>query len=284
MLAGRQSSLFVGNTPCLNESMKKIAILVIAAVNQPVYVHYIRNYWTQAIRHTNASKPNIDIFLLLENGTAMEAFRELGDNVIIDDATDPATLCDPRFHTPTIPGILSKTIFALEKLHGQYDVFFRTNLSSLIKLSAFEDFVQSRRSICYSGAWVWKDWLRKDLIHHGKVGPDKSIKTIEELEEYEGDTFASGAGYFLNSEEAGSLVERKDRIRFDIIDDVSVGLMFKNHEQLEQFSAVVTRNKTPDDIIDKIRASKACHIRLQHFPPRLARAVWHELRDDPVWR
>lgn len=264
--------------------MKKIAILVIAAVNQPVYVHYIRNYWTEAIRHTNADMPNVDIFLLLENGTAMEAFKDLGGNVIIDDETDFDTLCDPRFQTPLIPGILSKTVFALEKLQDRYDVFFRTNLSSFIKLSAFEEFVQSRRSICYSGAWVWKDWLRKDLIHHGRIGPDKSIRTIEELEAYEGDTFASGAGYFLNAEEARSLVERKDRIRFDIIDDVSVGLMFKNHELLEQFSAIATRDKTPDDIVDLIRNSKACHIRLQHFPPRLARAVWYELRDDPVWR
>lgn len=264
--------------------MKKIAILVIAAINHPVYIHYIKNYWTAAIRCTNAEKSNIDVYLLLENGMAMEAFRDVGDNVIMDANSDLDTLCDPKFQKPGIPGILSKTIFALEMLHDRYDVFFRTNLSSMIKLSAFDDFVQSRESICYSGAWTWTDCLRKDLIHHGRIGPDKSIKSLEELDVYEGNTFVSGAGYFLNSDEARSLVERKDRIRFDIVDDVSVGLMFRKHEQLDRFSAIVTHDKSPDDIVATIRTNKACHIRLQHFTPRLARAVWFELCDDPVWR
>lgn len=264
--------------------MKKIAILVIAAVNQPVYLHYIKNYWTEVIRHTNAAKPNIDVFLLLENGTAMEAFKDLDGNVIIDEQSDLDALCDPKFRTPIIPGILSKTIFALEMLQGRYDVFFRTNLSSLIKISAFEKFVQSSDSICYSGAWVWRDGLRQDLLHHKKIGPDKSIKEIAELDAYQGNTFISGAGYFLNSEEAKSLVERKDIIRYDIVDDVSVGLMLKTHQILKQFAIIATPKKSPDEIVDMIRVNKACHIRLQHFPPRLARAVWYELRDDPVWR
>ncbi|MCR9137844.1 MAG: hypothetical protein NXI27_17730 [Alphaproteobacteria bacterium] len=264
--------------------MKKIAILVIAAINKPVYVHYIKSYWTAVIRHTNAQKPNIDVYLLLENGMAMEVFKDIADNVIMDENSDLDALCDPEFQTPLIPGILSKTIFALEVLHDRYDVFFRTNLSSMIKISAFEEFVESRESICYSGAWTWTDSLRKDLVHHGKIGPEKSIKSLEELDDYEGNTFVSGAGYFLNSDEARSLVEKRDRIRYDIADDVSVGLMLRRHEQLDRFSAIVTHDKPPDDIVATIRSPEACHIRLEYFPPRLARAVWYELRDDPVWR
>ena len=140
--------------------MKKIAILVIAAVSQPVYISYIRNYWTEVIRYTNAIKPNIDVFLLLENDTAMHEFKDIRHNVIRDANSDLNLLCDPEFHSYGIPGILSKTIFALELLQDQYDVFFRTNLSSVLKISAFDKFVQSRSSIIYSGAWVWTDGLR----------------------------------------------------------------------------------------------------------------------------
>ncbi len=190
--------------------MRKIAILVIAAVNQPLYLHYIKTYWTELIRYTNAAKPNIDVFLLFESGTDMNLFKHIRP---LSSKSRPvsARLCDPQFHTLGVPGILSKTIYALELLHDRYDVFFRTNLSSLIKISAFESYVQSRSSIGYSGAWVWADGLRRDLLHHNRIGADKSIKTLSELDSYAGNSFISGSGYFLNAEEARSLVRRKTR-------------------------------------------------------------------------
>jgi len=264
--------------------MRKIAILVIAAVNQPLYLHYIKSYWTELIRYTNAAKPNIDVFLLFERGTDMNLFKDIRHNVIEDRNPDLHRLCEPQFHSLTVPGILSKTIYALELLHDRYDVFFRTNLSSLIKISAFEGHVQSRSSIGYSGAWVWADGLRRDLLHHNRIGADKSIKTLSELDSYEGNSFISGSGYFLNAEEARSLVRKKKQIRYDIVDDVAVGLMFAKHEVLHDFSSVIEPDKSADEIMDIIRQDKACHIRLQHFPLALATALWHQLKDDRVWR
>ena len=67
----------------------RVAVLSIAAVNQPVYQHYIRTYWTELIRHTNESCPDIDVFLLTENGLRHDALDDLGDNVIEDP--------DPRY-------------------------------------------------------------------------------------------------------------------------------------------------------------------------------------------
>ena len=64
--------------------MKRTAILVIAALNQPVYRHYIRTYWTEMVRYTDAHTPEIDVFLLIENGTDREPFAHLGENVIED--------------------------------------------------------------------------------------------------------------------------------------------------------------------------------------------------------
>ena len=67
--------------------MKKVAILVIAAVNQPVYISYIRNYWTSVINLTR-SIDHIDVFLLLENSMPRREFQYLSENVIIDPRSD----------------------------------------------------------------------------------------------------------------------------------------------------------------------------------------------------
>lgn len=264
--------------------MKKIAILVIAAVNQPLYIHYIRTYWTQLINYLNAESSHIDVFLLFEHGTEIDEFKGIEDNIIEDINDDLSLLCDSEYSSIMIPGVLSKTVYALELLHDKYDVFFRTNLSSLIKVSTFDRYVQSRKSICYSGTWVWTDGLRQDLLYHDKIGPNMSIKTLSELDNYEGNTFISGSGYFLNSAEAKSLVRRKKLIRYDIIDDVSVGLMFSEYEHLPEFSTCITPDISLDQIMDVIRKSKACHIRLEHFPLNLAEALWDQLSHERIWR
>ena len=263
--------------------MKRIAILVIAATNQPVYRHYLRNYWTELIEFTRYNKRHIDVFLLFENAVDTREFEHLKDNIIQDVNSDLSTLCRKEYHGSGIPGILSKTIYAFESLQDRYDVYFRTNLSSVIRLSAFDQFVQSKETICYSGSSVWDDGLRRDLLSHKKVGPNRSIKSMSELNSYEGNTFISGSGYFLSDEEVRGLVERKGKIRYDIIDDVSVGLMFSKHEFLNGFSVTVTPDKPVPGMIELIRGSKACHVRLQHFPLAVAEAFWWEFRHSGLW-
>jgi len=263
--------------------MKKIAILVIAATNQPVYIHYIQTYWSELIRNTNAEKSNIDVFLLFEYGTNLREFEHLEENIIQDQNIDFSLLCDPEYQTLIIPGILSKTIYALEQLQDEYDVFFRTNLSSVIKIPAFQNFVQNKADICYSGAFVWVDALRQDLLHHNRIGADKSIKSMSELDKYQGNTFISGSNYFLNAKEAKSLVKRKRDIRYDIVDDVSVGLMLSRHEVLPGFSLIVSPDKSVEDSINTIRQSNVCHIRLERFPLDCAQALWKELKISDIW-
>lgn len=263
--------------------MKRIAVLVIAATNQPVYIHYLQTYWSELIKYTNVEKPNIDVFLLFEHGTDLREFEHLEKNIIQDQDIDFSLLCDPEYQTLIIPGILSKTIFALEQLQNKYDVFFRTNLSSVIKIPAFERFVQNKSEICYSGAFVWVDALRKDLLYHNKIGADKSIKSMSELDHYQGNTFISGSSYFLNAKEAKSLVKRKRDIRYDIVDDVSVGLMLSRHEVLPGFSLIVSPNSSVADSISVIRQSKASHVRLEHFPLEHAQALWKELKAIDIW-
>lgn len=264
--------------------MKKIAILVIAALNQPVYIHYIKNYWIELIKHTNETKPNIDVYLLLENGTVTDIFLDVLNNVIEDKSTNLDKLCAPQYHSINVPGILSKTIYALELLHDKYDIFFRTNLSSLVNISTFEDYIQTKETVRYSGGWGWVNALRENLLFHNWIGPGKSISAVSELDEYTGDTFISGAGFFLNAHEAQSLVERKQSIRFDLPDDVAIGLMFAQHEILSNFAAKVEASMPLDEIMRTIQTSGAAHIRLQHLPVELAEKIWSELENNPTWK
>ena len=264
--------------------MKKIAILVIAATSQPVYIHYINKYWTELIRYTNADVPHIDVFLLFENSTDLSEFSHLKNNIIVDPLSDYNLLCPPEYQTGMIPGVLSKTVHALELLQDHYDVFFRTNLSSLIRVSQFDHFVQNKKDLVYSGTWVWNDGLRKDLQNHNRIGPDKSIKSLSELDEYPGNSFISGSGYFLNADEVRSLIRRKHQIRYDIIDDVSMGLMFSEYEVLRGFSLTLKQSQSLSEMKSSIRKSTAPHVRIVHFPLDRARALWREMEQGQLWK
>ena len=257
--------------------MKRIAILVIAATNQPIYIHYIKSHWTQLIQYSK-SLSNVDIFLLFEQETDLSEFNDLSENIIRDETINLNQLVEPKHQTINIPGILSKTIYAYELLQNQYDVFFRTNLSSYIRLSDFDHYVQNKEPLYYSGSVAWSDALRDNLLHHGMIGPDKSIKSLSELDRYEGNTFISGSGFFLNSDEVKDLVKKKHEIRYDITDDVSIGLMFQEHEVLSGFSHIFSSSQTAPEIIDITQRSTCCHFRLEHFPVDKAKAVWEKLR------
>ena len=120
--------------------MKKIAILVIASICQEVYKYNISNYWTNMIKYSK-NLPNVDIFLLFDYDIDISDYGDIRDNIIIDLNSDyngyaPKGLKCKGF----IPGILSKTIYALDKLQSKYDVFFRTNISNIILINNFIDF------------------------------------------------------------------------------------------------------------------------------------------------
>ncbi len=263
--------------------MKKIAILVIAATNKPVYEYFIRNYWTELIHHTRSMASHVDVFLLFERKFDTRGFRTLQDNIIKDDNTDYDRLCDRRFHSPQVPGILSKTVFALEQLQDHYDVFFRTNLSSVIRLTRFDCFVQQKKSIGYSGAFVWANALRDDLLAHNRVGPGKCIESLDALAAYPGNTFVSGSGFFLNQQEARQIVRSKHRLLYAIPDDVAIGLMLPTHETLQGFTLIVKSDTPVKQVNEMIASSDACQVRLQHLPLGMAQRFWDSINRAGLW-
>lgn len=117
-----------------------------------------------------------------------------------------------------------------------------------------------------------------------RVGEGRSIGSLSELDGYPGNTFVSGAGYFSSSSEAASLVRRKHLIRFDLPDDVAVGLMLERHEVLPGFSMRLERQTPISQIAHRLRHGTACHGRIARFRLNEAEELWEELRAMEVWR
>ena len=265
------------------KSPKKIAILCIAASNQPVYVHYIHTYWTSLINFTNAHRPNIDVFLLFQQGHNIKPYLYLSDNIIVDENKDFNGFFKPEHGHKAVPGILSKTVFALEKLKGKYDIFLRTNLSSMIHIGNLEKLAESKDRFIYSGAGIWQNALRKDLVFRNRVGEDKSIKSLDELASYPGDTFITGSGYILGPDDVERIIANKHLLRYDIVDDVSIGLMIPHHEYIKGFSMKIPTLMQLEDVLDKLKRGRYCHVRLQYFPVEKASALWDQLRSLDHW-
>jgi len=262
----------------------KTAILVIAATVKPLYRHYINHYWTEVINYTNTSEPDIDVYLLFDHSTNLDNFSHLRDNIIQEPVHFREDNVDEQHRRMMSARILSKTTYALELLKDKYDVFFRTNLSSMIRISLFKEFINNREAIGYSGGMVWKDSLRKNMQANGKIGADKKIKSLSELDCFIGNSFVSGCGYFLNRKEATHLVQSKDKFRYEIADDVMVGLMMESYELLRNFIYVARKTKTIPELLDDIHKKKTPHIRIQHFPLPLAQDFWHQTSDGEIWK
>ena len=262
----------------------RTAVLVIVAVDRPLYRHYLDGYWRALIDYVDAKCPDVDVFLLCENGMRHGLLDDLAQHVIEDPNADYLSLVPPRHRHGGVPGMLSKTIHALKTLRGDYDFFFRTNLSSMIDLPRLRRFVAGRKSIGYAGAWPWTDALRSQLVHEGWVGAGKAIEDLAELDDLPGNTFLSGSGFFLGAAAAAHLVDQRRHLRWGLPDDVAIGLMFSDHEELPGFSLRLTREQPVDEMVEQLRSTDSTHIRLEHFPVETASALWNEMERNPFWR
>lgn len=105
-----------------------------------------------------------------------------------------------------IPGILHKTVEALSFFLGsgdEYDYVWRTNLSSVLDFEGLERFISSFKAL-YAG-----------YIGLGSLNNGSST------------FFASGAGFLMSRDVAMYLVENKEFLRWDLIDDVAIGALLE---------------------------------------------------------
>jgi hypothetical protein len=194
----------------------RILVLVIASHNKPEYLQ-MEQLWlaTAPSRAPSDSEATIcplmplihqrcDVWLV----HSKPAGEWIGD-IVNDSWIDPENIeVDIRRRTIyvkqdecLIPGILAKTVKALEWASDHYDYVWRTNLSSVLDFDGLYQYCLniSNNSGFYGG-------------YIGHYGDGK---------------FASGAGFLMSRDVVEYLLENQSLLRWDLIDDVAIGLLLE---------------------------------------------------------
>ena len=265
--------------------MKKLCILVIADIKSNSNNKFlINNLWYDQIESIK-NNPNVDIFLLYERDFNVEDLPKIkSTNYIIDQNTDynnliPTYLYDLNGNTniPTndkksyayaIPRILSKTIYALSILQNKYDIFLRTNITTILHIPNIISYINNN-NIIYSGPRCYDNILRKFLYlkHY----------SIEDFKLYKSNTFMGGVFIFINNNEVNHILKNKHLIRYDQADDLAIGLMMKNYNKIpfEMFypfrGSNIDSNNIENinyykNILDKLDYNSILSLAIKHYP------------------
>lgn len=140
--------------------------------------------------------------------------REQVEEYIIDDINNIMYI---NGHESFIPGILNKTISAIEYCNKNidYDYIIRSNISTIIdfsKLNLNHDFMS-----CYPIELQWID--PKAGIHNNNLIGTK---------------FASGTSIIMSKKSILYLLEHKHELDTTVIDDVSIGDVLSKYKYLEK--------------------------------------------------
>lgn len=111
-----------------------------------------------------------------------------------------------------IPGILEKTVKAFQYIenHYKFDYVIRSNISTIVDFDLLTEYLQGT-PIQYGGGL-------KNIINGDKNHPD-----LENL------VYASGTSIIFSRTVLKEFLNKKQHIRNDLIDDVSIGLLMRDH-------------------------------------------------------
>jgi len=152
--------------------------------------------------------------------------------------SDPPYVKDDILYLPGkesyIPGVLSKTIDALQWISERYefDYIIRSNISTVINIPGVIAEL-SKEKIDYGGGFVGP---------LSTIGIGYGVK-----EEHIGTIYTSGTFIILSKEAVDTLLKTKGDIQYDVIDDVSFGLWAKGRYEAKQVnSQLFHRNRSED--------------------------------------
>ena len=146
--------------------------------------------------------------------------------------------------------VLYKTITALEYLFqkNEYDFVIRSNISTIIHIPNLLQYLQM---IPNNNIYTSSNFLNIKWIDHNSGIHNTSLF---------GTIFASGISITLSKDTTQFLIKNKDKLRYDIVDDVSIGLFFKTYNpnvlkkgqhymSKELYTNKVTKNTNINDYI-----------------------------------
>ena len=193
--------------------LPRIIIVVIASRTEEIHEQLLTSFWVPFIRDVVPRYKMVKVKLVFGAGTHIADLGAIRDSVILG-----------RSPESYIPGILAKTIDAFAVLLKEpFDFIVRTNLSSFFILeNLVRRLSRFRRTKLYNGIRIpplTRDHLTKGLFFSGE-------KSSEELRKLSKNTIhcLSGAGIVFSKDVIAALVLNRRRLRYDIIDDVAIGM------------------------------------------------------------
>jgi len=171
-----------------------------------------------------------------------------------------------------IPGILHKTVEALsfflhhwtftngkEGSKGNYVPFvWRTNLSSVLDFAGLQKYLLSLdKPNNFYGGYIGKA-LSDNHNAYDVKGRDKLCGHLDPI------FFASGAGFLMSRDVALYLVENKDLLRWDLIDDVAIGALLEPRFGLVPIDRCWVQTGS-EDISDLVVAKGVFHFRCESY-------------------
>jgi hypothetical protein len=120
------------------------------------------------------------------------------------------------------PGILDKTILALDyfkhEIQNTHDFVVRSNISTIVNFNVLIPLLDTNPSLQYSSG---KIYILAWMDEKGGVKDETWYGTI----------FASGTSIILSKWVAQDLINRKDLIRRELIDDLAIGVFIREHRK-----------------------------------------------------
>jgi hypothetical protein len=205
--------------------MKKILVLVMShETNDETFKTY-KKVWEQKISYIRDKYPIDILFLYADNNIETEY-------VVVENSL--ISKCEENYWS----ALLKKVLSGFKVFNdGNYDLVFKTNLSTIINFDVFYDYCQS---VNLDG-----------FIYQGNIGTYLDYK------------FCSGAGMLLNKKSVELILNNIDKIDETWTDDIFIGYILNKVNNIEPTLGGFNRFDILSDIPLNENIKKYTHVRIK---------------------
>ena len=211
----------------MEEENPKVKVLFLAIYNEtPHYIQMYRshvNYLNYLKHKFNNNNPTYYFVI----------FKDLGNKEYLVD--DKNYMLYINGIETFVPGILDKTIKALDVIHNklklEYDFIFRTNISTFIHFentfSYLKNFADPKKEMFYIGPLLRLQWL------------DRACGIFDKR--YWGTAYCAGTCIMMSYALVENIIINREKIHYNIIDDVSIGHYVSQVENVKKINIGTSR-------------------------------------------
>ena len=211
----------------MEEENPKVKVLFLAIYNEtPHYIQMYRshvNYLNYLKHKFNNNNPTYYFVI----------FKDLGNKEYLVDDKNYMLYINGR--ETFVPGILDKTIKALDVIHNklklEYDFIFRTNISTFIHFentfSYLKNFADPKKEMFYIGPLLRLQWL------------DRACGIFDKR--YWGTAYCAGTCIMMSYALVENIIINREKIHYNIIDDVSIGHYVSQVENVKKINIGTSR-------------------------------------------